>query len=251
MRGIDARELDPENIALFLDVDGTLIDLAPRPDLVVVPSALISGLASAANRLAGALALISGRPITELDRLFAPLRLRAAGVHGAELRLSLDGAMTCAVAPPLPAELWQDLVRLVDRFPGTFTEDKRASFTVHYPFSDADEQDLAAALARLVARFPQQKIELMKGHKVLEIKRIGVDKGKAIERFMAGVPFTNRVPVFIADDPVVDRTGFEAALALGGMSFSVGAELRGLTGYFPEPEAVRAWLTSLGTERRQ
>ncbi len=243
MRGADAGELKPEEIALFLDVDGTLIDLAPRPDAVKVPDTLVSGLASAADRLDGALALISGRPVAGLDRLFAPLRLRAAGVHGAELRLS-PGAGVCAVAP-LPETLRHELVRLLGLFPGTLTEDKGASFAVHYRFANAAEHDLADTLNRLVARFPQHKIELIKGHKVFEIKHIGVDKGKAIERFMVCAPFAGRVPVFVADDPVVDRTGFETALALGGMSFSVGSHLPGLTGSFRGPGAVRAWLGRL------
>ncbi len=244
MRGVDPGTLRPEEIALFLDVDGTLIDLAEHPDAVEVPGALIAGLAAAADRLDGALALVSGRPIEDLDRLFAPLRLPMAGVHGAELRLPPEGVS--AAAPPLPEGLWLDLARLLDRFPGTFTENKRASFAVHCRLADAAEQELAAALARLVASFPQQQIELMKGTRVYEIKRSGIDKGKAIERFMASAPFAGRVPVFVADDPVVDRSGFETALALGGMSFSVGVELPGLTGAFAGPGAVRAWLGRLG-----
>lgn len=245
MRGTDAGELEPEGIALFLDVDGTLIDLAPRPDAVEVPGSLVGGLASAAERLGGALALVSGRPIEELDRLFAPLRLRAAGVHGAELRLSPDGAAACALSPPLPEDLWRDLVDVLDRFPGTFAEDKRVGFAVHYRAANADEHDLAAALTQLVARFPQQKIELMKGYRVFEIKQVGIDKGKAIEHFMGCAPFAGRVPVFVGDDPLADRAGFETALALGGMSFSVGAELPGLTGSFADPGAVREWLGRL------
>jgi trehalose 6-phosphate phosphatase len=246
MQAADPEELKPEGIALFLDVDGTLLDLAPRPDAVEVPVALISALVSTADRLDGALALISGRRIGDLDRLFAPLRLPAAGVHGAELRLSPDGAEEC-LTWALPERAWHELVQLLDRFPGTLAENKRASFTVHYRLANLAESELAVALTQLIARFPEQKIELMTGEKVFEIKLAGFSKGEAVERFMARPPFASRLPVFIADDPVVDRTGFEAALALGGMSYSVGAQLSGLTGSFPSPGAVRAWLDRLGT----
>jgi trehalose 6-phosphate phosphatase len=246
MRGAELGELKPEQIALFLDVDGTLLDLAPRPDAVEVSAALIDGLGAAADRLDGALALISGRAIGELDRLFSPLRLRAAGVHGAELRLSANGAAGHDVLPPLPDGLWRELRRLLDRFPGTFAENKRSGFAVHYRFAPTVELELAGALSQLAARFPQHRLMVMNGRKVFEIKQPGADKGEAIGRFMASVPFSHRVPVFIADDPVIDRSGFETALALGGMGFSVGVELPGLTGCFAEPAAVRAWIGRLG-----
>jgi trehalose 6-phosphate phosphatase len=177
MPAADPEELKPDGIALFLDVDGTLLDLAPRPDAVEVPVALISALVSTADRLDGALALISGRRIGDLDRLFAPLRLPAAGVHGAELRLSPDGAEEC-MTWALPERAWHELVQLLDRFPGTRAENKRASFTVHYRLANLVESELAVALTQFISRFPEQKIELMTGEKVFEIKLAGFSKGE-------------------------------------------------------------------------
>lgn len=246
MRGADLGGLQPDRIALFLDVDGTLLDFAPRPDAVAAPAGLIDGLAAVAGRLDGAVALISGRRIEELDRLFSPLRLRAAGVHGAELRLGANGDDADEVLPSLPGRLWRDLLRALDRFAGTFAENKRSGFAVHYRFAPSAEGELAAALSQLLARFPEHGLVLMNGHKIFEIKQPGADKGEAIGRFMAFAPFSSRVPVFVADDPVIDRSGFETALALGGMSFSVGVELPGLTGSFAGPAAVRSWIDRLG-----
>jgi trehalose 6-phosphate phosphatase len=237
--------LRPREIGLFLDVDGTLLDLAPHPDAVEVPTHLIGALAAAERQLGGALALISGRPIAALDRLFAPLRLRASGVHGAEIRCTRDGAGRMPRERRMPPEVRPDLVRLLARFPGTVAEDKRASFAVHYRTARCSAKDLGAALARLIAGFASCKLELAAGHLVFEIRRRGFDKGKAIETFMAKAPFHDRRPVFIADD-AMDRAGFDAVLARGGLAYSVGRELPGLSGYFSEPAAVRAWLGRLG-----
>jgi trehalose 6-phosphate phosphatase len=238
-------ELRPQEIGLFLDVDGTLLDLAPHPDLVEVPAALKDTLAAAERRLDGALALVSGRPIAALDRLFAPLRLRASGVHGAEIRSTGEGAGRMPAGRRLPPQAWPELVRLLERFPGTFAEDKRASFAVHYRMAGCNAEDLGAALARLAMRFAEFELELVAGHFVFEIRLPGFDKGKAIERFMTKPPFLGRRPVFIADD-AMDRAGFDAALARGGLAYSVGGELPGLSGCFAEPAAVRAWLGRLG-----
>jgi trehalose 6-phosphate phosphatase len=241
----DMVELRPQEIGLFLDVDGTLLDLAPDPDAVEVPAELIDSLAAAERRVEGALALISGRPIAALDRLFAPLRLRAAGVHGAEIRCTPDSAGSIPEEWRIPGQAWPELVRLLERFPGTFAEDKRASFAVHFRNANCSAQALGAALAGLISGFPAFTLELAAGNLVFEIRRPGFDKGRAIETFMAKMPFRDRRPVFIADD-AMDRAGFDAALARGGLAYSVGRELPGLSGCFSEPAAVRAWLGGLG-----
>jgi trehalose 6-phosphate phosphatase len=230
-----------EAISLFLDVDGTLLELAPTPDAVVVSSALLEELALIERRLDGALALVSGRPIDELDRLFAPLRLRASGIHGAEIRYGPLEAIRSLTADRLPEEAWLDLTRLLDDFPGAFAENKGVSFAVHYNLAGPVEGELSLALKRYVDRFMALELELAWGHLVVEVKLPGFDKGAAIKRFMARSPFAGRRPVFIADDKI-DRPGFEAVLALGGVAFSVGVELAGVSGSFSHPGAVRAWL---------
>jgi trehalose 6-phosphate phosphatase len=235
----------PQEIALFLDVDGTLLDLAPHPEAVEVPADLIDALAAAERRLDGALALVSGRPIARLDRLFAPLLLRASGVHGAEIRCAVGGAVRMAAERRMPRAAWSELVEILARFPGTFAEDKRASFAIHYPAASADAGELAAVLGRLAARFGDFELELTAGHRVFEIRLPGFDKGKAIESFMAKPPFLHRRPIFIADD-AMDRAGFDTVLAYGGLAYSVGRTLPGLSGSFPAPSAVRDWLGRLG-----
>jgi trehalose 6-phosphate phosphatase len=234
-----------QNIALFLDVDGTLLDLASHPEAVEVPAGLIDALAAAERRLDGALALVSGRPIAALDRLFAPLLLRAGGVHGAEIRCTAGGAVRVSTERRMPRAAWSELVEVLGRFPGTFAEDKGVGFAIHYPAAGADAGELAAALGRLAARFGEFALELTAGHRVFEIRLPGFDKGKAIGSFMAKSPFLHRRPVFIADD-AMDRAGFETALAHGGLAYSVGCTLPGLSGSFPAPSAVRDWLGRIG-----
>jgi trehalose 6-phosphate phosphatase len=239
--------LSAERIALFLDVDGTLLDIAPRPDAVTVSTLLPHDLSAAERTLGGALALISGRPIGELDRLFAPLRLRAGGVHGAEIRRTPDAAIERTVPGQLGSGAWRALNRLLLDFPGSYGENKEASFAVHYREPGTDIERLQNALSVLIERIAStgRPLKLLAGKAVFEIQLCGFDKGRAIERFMQDAPFLGRKPVFIADDES-DRPGFEMALALGGMAFSVGLERPGLSGTFGGPEEVRAWLHGFG-----
>ncbi len=116
---------------------------------------------------------------------------------------------------------------------------------MHYRDAGAIAAELAMSLCRFMERFAELGLELATGREVFEIRLFGFDKGKAIESFMAREPFAGRRPVFIADDEM-DRAGFEAAIALGGLAFSIGAVLPGLSGCFAQPAAVRAWLGRLG-----
>jgi trehalose 6-phosphate phosphatase len=145
----------------------------------------------------------------------------------------------------LPPQAWADLVRLLERFPATFAEDKGASFAVHYRCASGSAGELAATLAGFARQFPEFALQVTAGYRVFEIRRPGFDKGMAIESFMAKTPFRGRRPVFVADD-AMDRAGFDVVLARGGLAYSVGRELPGLSGSFPEPAAVRAWLGRLG-----
>ena len=138
------------SFALFLDVDGTLIDLAARPDDVVTPPDLISTLKRAESTLGGALALISGRSIDDVDRIFAPLRLRMSGVHGAEIRFDPDAPTIATTMGDLPKSLLAALERAIRPFPGVFVEDKRFSFTVHYRLAPSAEQPLRRIVKQLI-----------------------------------------------------------------------------------------------------
>lgn len=243
MRGLALVDLVPQEIALFLDVDGTLLDLAAHPDAVEVPPSLCAALTAVETRLDGAVALVSGRPIEALDRLFAPVRLAAAGVHGAEIRGRGNEAARSA-ARPLPEWSWPALNRLIAGFPGSFAENKGASFAVHYRLGNADAAELYAALDRFREEFTEPEVELTSGHRVFELRVAGFDKGKAIQGFLVHAPFVGRRPVFIADDEM-DRAGFEAVLARGGRAYSVGTALPGVSGWFRQPADVRAWLERL------
>ena len=243
MRGLALVDLVPQEIALFLDVDGTLLDLAPHPDAVAVPPSLCTVLTAVRARLDGAVALVSGRPIEALDRLFAPLRLAAAGVHGAEIRDRPDGPAR-PTSPPLPERAWPALMQLLERFPGSFAENKGASFAVHYRLAGTAVAELHTALDRFCQELTEPEVELTAGHRVFELRVAGFDKGKAILSFLAHTPFLGRRPIFIADDEM-DRAGFEAVLTRGGSAYSVGTELPGLSGWFPQPADLRAWLERL------
>jgi trehalose 6-phosphate phosphatase len=228
-------------VALFLDVDGTLLDLAERPDEVVTPAVLVATLARAERKLDGALALISGRAIDDLDRLFAPLSLRASGVHGAEIRFNPgESATPTPSATELPQSLSKALRAAVEAFPGAFVETKRFSIAVHYRLAPTVERPLREAVMQVVES-AGAAVEVMDAHYAIELKTPGFDKGGAIAAFLATPAFHGRTPVFVGDD-ATDERGFAVVAARGGCAYSVGRRLPGAIGAFSDPSAVRDWL---------
>ena len=242
---MDTPEQPPENACLFLDVDGTIIDLAPTPDTVVVPSTLAAHLKRASDRLGGALALVSGRSIADLDRLFPPRVPVASGVHGAEFRTPERSDSVWTKASALATRTRGELSALADDFPGTLTEDKVYSYAVHYRATPESGPALRAALERFLALRPELKLQILPGHFVYELKQPGIDKGAAVRALMERVPFAGRAPIFIGDD-VTDAAGFAAAKGLGGRAYSVGRVFPEVDGTFRDPTAVRDWLVRLG-----
>lgn len=230
-------------LALFLDVDGTLIDIAPCPDAVVVPEPLRQALGRLGERLNGALALVSGRSIADLDTLFRPLRFRAAGVHGAEMRTEPDGAVSARDGDALPADFIAAVRHLAAGHAGTLVENKGYSVAVHYRADPSAGPALRAGLDALVAE-TGPGLQVLPGHMVFDVKRSDVDKGVAITAFMAHAPFAGRQPVFIGDD-VTDLSGFAAVLAAGGLAYSVTTPRPGLSGHFADPQTVRDWVAAL------
>jgi trehalose 6-phosphate phosphatase len=236
---------DGTDIALFLDVDGTLLDIARTPGEVVVPASLKSSLTAIEQRLEGALALVSGRAIAEIDELFAPLRLRASGVHGAEMRLAPnDLALSTPDARLLPDELWFALQTILRGFPGTFAENKRFSFAVHYREAPECAPRLRAALEDLTASAAWNGTKILAAHFAYELKAPAFDKGKAIAMFMNHAPFRGRIPMFVGDD-VTDEAGFATVSALGGVAYSVGQRRPWTSEAFSSPGDVRDWLSAL------
>ncbi len=239
-------EPPPENACLFLDVDGTLIDIAPTPDAVVVPPGLIGDLIRAGTRLGGALALVSGRTIADLDRLFAPLTIKASGVHGSEYRFGDDPSRLWIKAAPLPIEGWLALSALLTKFPSrVLAENKVYSYAVHFRAAPEVASRLRLALETFLAERPDLELQILDGHCVYDLKRPAIDKGAAIGHFMTKAPFLGRRPIFIGDD-VTDGPGFQTVLALGGQAYSVSDVLPDVTGTFVDPAAVRSWLAGIG-----
>jgi trehalose 6-phosphate phosphatase len=234
----------PTPYSLFLDVDGTLIDIAPRPDAVVVPDGLKQNLAGLAEQLGGALALVSGRTIADLDRLFDPLRLRASGVHGAEMRQLPGGTVESSAGAMLPQTIIAALHDLAKGHPGTLVENKRYSAAIHYRAVPAAGPVLGQHLKDLLARLPVDDLRILPGHMVFEVKRAGFDKGRAVGAFLRLPPFIGRTPIFVGDD-VTDEPGFDAVQAAGGMAYAVGEARRGASPVFGSPSQVRAWIADL------
>ncbi|MFZ5792364.1 MAG: trehalose-phosphatase [Pseudomonadota bacterium] len=232
------------HLALFLDIDGTLLDLAPTPSAVVVPDDLASVLQALETALDGALALVTGRGLADVDRLFARGRFIIGAQHGAELRGPVQPAPDSPAAFSVLERLRPRLEALVPDWPGLLLEDKGRSVALHYRQNQSLAVGLKALVSRILAR-ESDEIELLEGKCVLEIKPRAFDKGGVVRALMAVPPFERRVPLFIGDDET-DRTGMAAARALGGCAIRVGGK-RDLEadGYLPSPAAARAWLKDL------
>jgi len=228
--------IEPDT-ALFLDFDGTLADLAPRPDLVQVEPELVGTLRALHTCLDGALAVISGRPVAELDYFLQPLTLPAAGVHGAELRN--DGE--ALAVPPAPGiqPLLPRLEALVARHPGLRLERKSVAVAIHYRQAPELEPLVRATVADVLRG--AVGLEGLPGKMVVEIKPAGIDKGGAIATFMRMSPFAGRRPLFAGDD-VTDEAGFVMARALGGVGVLVGDRATAATVSVTGPAALRCWL---------
>jgi trehalose 6-phosphate phosphatase len=236
--------IDVNLTALLLDVDGTLLDLAPTPDGVVVPGPLASTLRDLLAQSGGAVALVSGRTIATLDRLFAPLAMPAIGGHGAELRLSGDGPITKRRPTPLGAQLRRKLHALADIDPRLLIEDKLHSVAVHYRLALEREDLLKREVETIVAADQESEIEPLFGKAVIEVKPKHFNKGTAVTALMTHKPFAGRTPLFIGDD-TTDEAVFAILPDLAGYGFSVGRDMAGADAVFESPQAVRAWLARL------
>jgi len=238
----DFASLDLKTTALLLDVDGTLIDLGPSPFEVHVPDALCHSLDVLLDRTGGAIALVTGRPIRDIDKLFSPLKLPTVGGHGAELRLP-GGKVTLAVEP-LPETLRRELTQAATPGSGVLVEDKGYSVALHYRQAPDQEPRLHALVTSVRDRFTGEALEVLRGKAMFEVKRSGISKGDAVRHLMQRQPFAGRMPVFIGDD-ATDETVFAAMPALAGKGYSVGRKFARLAGIFATPEQVRDALSRL------
>ena len=233
--------------ALFLDVDGTLIPIAETPDAVVLEPASLELLARLEKALQGAVALVSGRAVADLDRLFAPLRLPSAGLHGLQRRDAagkLHEEGDDLRGEPDYAELSARLERFAAAHPGVLIEDKQAAIALHYRRAPTAAEPARALLQEMLCD-RRDRLALVPGKMVFEIKPVAADKGVAIGALMAEAPFAGRRPIFIGDD-VTDEDGFRIVNDLGGLSVRVGDTSRSAAlAALPDVGAVAAWLQRL------
>jgi trehalose 6-phosphate phosphatase len=225
--------------AVLLDVDGTILDLAPTPLEVVVPPDLTVALERLSKRTGGALAFVSGRPLAELDLFFQPLKLPAIAGHGAELRLA-DASVRRATTF-LDPDLKRDLASIADDKPGVIIEDKHYSVAVHYRQAPHLGHAVRDEVNAICARYPSTAIEILPGKSVVEVKQPAFNKGTAVRELMQHAPFRGRRPIFIGDD-ITDERAFEVLPEFNGIGFSVGREVQGIAGMFETPSDVRRWI---------
>jgi trehalose 6-phosphate phosphatase len=239
------------DIAVLLDIDGTILDIAPTPGAVIVPASLRQTLTRLSRETGGALALVSGRSLGDIDILFAPLRLPAIGCHGAEIRPSANDDPEMEHAHPLDGRLRDQLAELAVGAPGILVEDKGYSLAVHYRLAPEQEGRVKQAVAAIKADWPKERIEVLPGKSVVEIKSAGVHKGAGVRELMRHKPFAGRRPIFIGDD-TTDESAFAVMPEFNGMAFSVGRRMPGAAHCFAAPSDVRRWLERLsgGEESR-
>lgn len=232
------------DLALFLDLDGTLLDIAPSPAAVVVPPRLPELLHRLRVRLGGALAIVTGRTIASADRLLAPTTLPVAGVHGAEVRFP-DGRMAIASRPPEFDAFVNEIQRLLQEHPRLFFEDKRTALAIHYR-ADRSALPRIEALLQDLAATDSHRFALQAGKMALELRLAATDKGRALTELGAHPVFRDRRPLVIGDD-LADETMFLAAAVHRGVTVHVGAVAQRTVGEFllPDAAAVRSYLASL------
>ena len=227
--------------ALFLDVDGCLLDFADAPDAVTVPASLHATLQHLSQRLRGALALVSGRALLRIDELFAPMRLPAAGLHGLERRSTVAQVSP----PPIPsalATIHEEAREVAAAWPGTLVEDKGSALGLHWRAEPRAATTLRAFAEAALPRLPGYRLQ--HGDHVVELRPSAGDKGEAILALLEEAPFHGRVPVFAGDD-LTDESGFAIVNARGGLSVLVGKREPSAAHYaLRDPAAVRAWLDS-------
>lgn len=219
--------------ALFLDIDGTLIEIAAKPDAVIVPPNLAATLEAASRSLGGALAVVSGRPLSAIDHLLSPLNLPCAAEHGAVLRLPDGSMLQPGARRPLP-QSWRERIRGATRgWKGVLVGEKSFSIALHYRLAPEREQELKDLVHDIVQEDPE--FEVLPARMAFEIRHHALNKGEAVKQFMRSAPFAGRTPVFVGDD-VTDEDGFRAVLEMNGIALHVDQVFEG------KPALVRDWL---------
>jgi len=235
-----ARSFLFDDVAILLDVDGTILDFAPTPLQVRVPPSLPRTLRRLWERTNGALAFVSGRPVRELDLIFSPLQLPAIGGHGAELRLAAGADPELPRLPPLDPAVKRCLATIAEADAGIILEDKGYSLALHYRLAP-DKAEFVQQAATNVCAGLASSIEVLPGNSMVEIKQRGFNKGTAVRELMTYAPFAGRVPTFLGDD-MTDWDVFKIIPEFRGIAMSVGEKHHGVDYHFDRPTDVRHWL---------
>jgi trehalose 6-phosphate phosphatase len=235
---------DLRKVALLLDIDGTIVDIAPTPTAVRVTPGLEAALTRLVDLTGGALALVSGRSLADIDRLFAPLRLAAIGGHGAEFRPAHGEAAVARDPLGLEPELRRKLCAIAGG--GVTAEDKGYSVALHYRQAPERAALVSNAINAVCAAEPHAPIEILPGKAVIEVKHSGFSKATGVRELMTHAPFAGRRPIFLGDD-TTDETVFAILPELDGIGISVGRKVAGTAGCFATPADVRAWLERLAS----
>ena len=206
--------------SLFLDFDGTLVDIVEKPEAVAVDPALPAVLAQLKQRLGGALALVSGRPISFLDARFRPHRFDAAGLHGTEHRIAGRHSPCRPEDHPALREAVDKLYAALETHPGILIEDKGCSVAIHWRMAP-HQADFARETAQTMVEALGPDYRIQSGKAVAEILPASSGKGPVIETFLQAEPYRGRCPIFIGDD-VTDENGFKSVNAHDGLSVRVG-----------------------------
>lgn len=233
-------KIDASAAALFLDVDGTLLDIRDNPSDVSADGELVDILEACFHTLDGAVSLISGRSIVEVDRIFSPLVFPVAGAHGAEQRVG-SGPTISLASEALPDGVMSSLEAMAQSYDGLILEKKRGGASLHFRMAPELELKCRQTVDALLAKLGDT-YRLIAGKMVFEIAPAAHDKGAAITAFLSHAPFAGRTPVFVGDD-VTDEDGFAAVNRLGGISIRVGEAAETEAKFFlPDVASVRDWL---------
>ena len=238
--------IDPHEVAFLLDIDGTLLDIALTPHDVQVPPTLRKTLLRLQERTNGALALVSGRSLSDIDLIFAPLKLSAVGGHGAEIRVDPSHATNGGKSRFLDKKTRTKLAAVADMAEGIILEDKGYSVALHYRLAPDKQRAIEDSVALICGELPVDAVDILPGKSVIEVKRSGFNKGTALRDLMAHPPFSGRKPIFIGDD-VTDEAAFAVVPEFDGMAISVGRMVPGVVQRFETPTDVRRWLEKIAT----
>lgn len=241
------KEQFPLGVALFLDIDGTLLEIRDRPKLVKVNDSLKKLLFNLEQRLGGAIAFISGRTILDVDQLFKPLKLPTSGKHGAERR---DPSGQVHIIECNTSKITSNIIKTLQKFvnnsSGAILEDKKQTVALHYRLNPQIEKQAENLINSLISNHTE--LELLKGKMVLEIKAKATHKGTAIAQFMKEQPFSGKTPIFFGDD-ASDEDGFQIINSNNGISVCINPKLNSIAKFRLETvSSVIDWLENLNNE---